>query len=188
VWKSNHYTNKLTVRVIDLDGAAIGSAVSEFLLARKELGYFSTPADKFPDMAAIETDVVEEGAWATMVINAGATAALSAARAIGNSSYDGRSAISFIYSQARNELATGNYLNPLGQAALAQICGQLSAQSVAQFMAANGGNATAMALVAQAPGTLSNAISYTVVNMRPYNQPVAAAITLVGLIYMLIFS
>ena len=26
------------------------------------------------------------------------------------------------------------------------------------------------------------------VNLRPYNQPVAAAITLVGLIYMLIFS
>lgn len=45
-----------------------------------------------------------------------------------------------------------------------------------------------MALLGQAPGTIANGISYSLNNLRPYNQPVANAITLVGLIYMLIFA
>jgi hypothetical protein len=189
VWKSNHYTDKLSVRIVDMDGGPIGQAVTEFLLPRKhDLGYFVTPADHFANVAAIEHDVVQEGSWAAIVINAGASDAVAAARASGDSSYDGRSAISFIYAQARNELATGSYLVPLGSAALAQITEQLSAKSVAEFLTANSGNATAIAAVARAPVTLTTPISYSLVNLRPYNQPVATAITLVGLIYMLIFS
>jgi len=45
-----------------------------------------------------------------------------------------------------------------------------------------------MTNLAQAPTTVSQPVSYTLFNLRPYNQPVAAAITLVGLIYMLIFA
>lgn len=55
-------------------------------------------------------------------------------------------------------------------------------------MSQNAGNATAMTLLAQAPSTVSSPVSFTLINLRPYNQPVAAAITLVGLIYMLIFA
>jgi len=50
------------------------------------------------------------------------------------------------------------------------------------------GNATAMNALAQAPTTVSSPVYYTLNNLRPYSQPVANAITLVGLIYMLIFS
>jgi hypothetical protein len=42
--------------------------------------------------------------------------------------------------------------------------------------------------LARAPLTINPAVSYTMNNLRPYNQPVASAITLVGLIYMLIFA
>ena len=45
-----------------------------------------------------------------------------------------------------------------------------------------------MRMLAQAPTTVSNSVYFTLVNLRPYNQPVATAITLVGLIYMLIFA
>jgi hypothetical protein len=45
-----------------------------------------------------------------------------------------------------------------------------------------------MGLVAQAPGTVTLPVSFTMINLRPYNQAVASAITLVGLIYMLIFA
>jgi len=45
-----------------------------------------------------------------------------------------------------------------------------------------------MAALAGAPSTVTNAIYYTLFNLRPYNQPVATALTLVGLIYMLIFA
>ena len=53
---------------------------------------------------------------------------------------------------------------------------------------ANSGNASAITALASAPGTLVNSIYWTLDNLRPYNQPVATAITLVGLIYMLIFA
>lgn len=45
-----------------------------------------------------------------------------------------------------------------------------------------------MALLAQAPTTISNSVYYQMENLRPYTQPVAQAIVLVGLIYMLIFA
>lgn len=45
-----------------------------------------------------------------------------------------------------------------------------------------------MALLAKAPSTVTNCIAWEMINLRPYNQPVATAITLVGMIYMLIFA
>jgi hypothetical protein len=55
-------------------------------------------------------------------------------------------------------------------------------------LSANAGNAAAINALAQAPSTLSQPVFYTMANLRPYDQPVASAITLVGMIYMLIFS
>lgn len=66
-----------------------------------------------------------------MVIQPGATANLELARSIGNSSYNGSSAIHVYYAQARNENAVGSYLLPLMQQALGQLTGQISARSVA---------------------------------------------------------
>lgn len=45
-----------------------------------------------------------------------------------------------------------------------------------------------MALLAQAPNTVANAFSLTMVNIRPYTHTVATAVTLVGLIYLLVLS
>lgn len=75
---------------------------------------------------------MDEGCWAAVVIQSGATANLTIARQNGLSSWNGSNAITVFYSQARQETATGSYLVPYLQAALAQITGQYSAQSVAQ--------------------------------------------------------
>ena len=53
---------------------------------------------------------------------------------------------------------------------------------------AQSGNATAITLLSQAPSTIVRPVYFTLNNVRPYNQPVATAITLVGAIYLLIFS
>ncbi|KAK1921555.1 hypothetical protein DB88DRAFT_506410 [Papiliotrema laurentii] len=188
LWKSNHYTDRLTVRVIDRDGGAIGQAITQALLAETNLRYFSTPPSEFPTNAEVAHDVVQEGTWGAIVISEGATLALQTARAIGNASYNGSSAVEVFYAQARQETAVGSYLLPYMQVALAEITGRLSAQSVAQYLSENAGNQTAINALAQAPTTVSNCIFFTLNNLRPYNQPVAAAITLVGLIYMLIFA
>lgn len=45
-----------------------------------------------------------------------------------------------------------------------------------------------MLLLSSAPSTIVQPVYFTMNNVRPYNQPVATAITLVGAIYLLIFS
>ncbi|ORX38840.1 hypothetical protein BD324DRAFT_576967 [Kockovaella imperatae] len=188
LWKSNHFTDRLTVRVIDRDGGEIGSAVSQGLLQMKNLKFFSTDPSAFPTNEDVAEDVVQEGVWAAIVISEGATEALAQARSIGNSSYNGSNAITVYYAQARNELATGNYLQPYILEDLGMITGRFNAESVAQYLGQNAGNATAMEALARAPTTVVNPVYWTLDNLRPYNQPVATAITLVGLIYMLIFA
>ena len=96
------------------------------------LGYFQSPASQFPTNDDVAYDVVEEGTWAAVVINAGATEALATARSIGNATYNGTSAITVFYSQARNELAAGNYLLPYLTQDLGIVVGKLASQSVAQ--------------------------------------------------------
>lgn len=188
LWKSNTFTHHLTVRVIDRDGGAIGQAVTEGLLRYRTLNFFTSPAADFPTDADVAHDVVQEGVWAAIVISQGSTALLEQARSTGNSSFNGSEAIHVYYAQARQENAVGSYLLPLIQSALGQITAQYSAQSVARYLQANAGNQTAIAALAQAPTTVSNAVFYTLRNLRPYNQPVATAITLVGSIYLVIFS
>ncbi|WWC86960.1 uncharacterized protein L201_001841 [Kwoniella dendrophila CBS 6074] len=188
LWKSNKYTDKLTVRIIDRDGGEIGQTVTQALLSEKNLRYFITSPSEFPDVALVEHDIVQEGAWASIVINPGASNALAQARSAGDSTYNSSSAIDVFYAQARQETAVNSYLLPYMQQALSAILGQYNARSAAQYLQANAGNATAINALASAPSTISNSVWFTLNNLRPYNQPVAQAITLVGLIYMLIFS
>lgn len=123
-----------------------------------------------------------------MVINAGASDNLTQARINGDASYNGTHAISVVYAQARSETAVGSYLLPLMSAHIGAITGRLTTQYAGQYLASIGNNATAVAALAAAPQTITQGVAYTLYNIRPYNQPVATAITLVGLIYMLIFS
>lgn len=188
MWKSNRYTNKLTVRVIDRDGGEIGQTFSQNLLSQTNLNYFATDPSEFPTAADVAHDIVEEGAWASIVINAGVSDALLSARENGNSSWSGLSVIDVYYAQARQETAINSYLIPFIQQALTQLSFEYNTQSAATYLQDNINNATALSLVAQAPTTITNAVWFSMNNLRPYDQPVAQAITLVGLIYMLIFS
>ncbi|OWZ75777.1 endoplasmic reticulum protein [Cryptococcus neoformans Tu401-1] len=60
--------------------------------------------------------------------------------------------------------------------------------SAATYLQDNANNVTAFRFVAQAPSTITNAVWYSMINLRPYDHPVAQAITLVGLMLMPIFS
>lgn len=113
---------------------------------------------------------------------------LAVARQTGDTSYSSSAAISVYYAQGRNEIAVGSYVLPIVQPLLGRILGQFNAKSVAEYIAANSGNATALQLLSRAPQTLSQPIWYTLFNVRPYTAQVASAITLVGHIYVIIFS
>ena len=95
-------------------------------------------------------------------------------------------------SQARQEIATGNYIVPLTNAMLQATTSAYSTQTAQRYFAqinSNGEpNATALQLIANAPQTITPGISWTMVNLRPYNAPAAQAATLVGNIFLCIFS
>ncbi|KAG8735473.1 hypothetical protein FRC10_010470 [Ceratobasidium sp. 414] len=177
--------------VIDRDGGEIGQAVVQGLIAttqtgtKQHLDWRRVPADKVSDIGAA---VVDEQAWAAVVVNANASARLAAARAFGDSSYDPMSAITFYYAQARNEQATGTYVNPLITAALTQILQTYNAKSAAAYLTSVIGNAAALQALASAPQTMTSGAWWTTENLRPYNAPVATAITFVGQIYLCIFA
>ncbi|KAG8682107.1 hypothetical protein FRC08_015187, partial [Ceratobasidium sp. 394] len=189
--RSATHAPSLKTWVVDRDGGEIGQAVVQGLLAttqsgtKQHLGWRQIPADQVGDVGEA---VVDEQAWGAVVINAGASARLATARASGDSSYNPTSAITFYYAQARNEQATGSYVNPLTTAALTQILQQYNAKSAAAYLGSVSGNATALRALASAPQTLTTGAWWTTQNLRPYNAPVATALTLVGQIYLCIFA
>ncbi|KAG8692181.1 hypothetical protein FRC08_009958 [Ceratobasidium sp. 394] len=189
--RSATHAPSLKTWVIDRDGGEVGQAVVQGLLAttqggtKQHLGWRQIPADQVDDVAYA---IVDEQAWGAVVINPGATARLAAARASGNSSYNPMSAITFYYAQARNEQATGSYVSPLTIQALTQTLQQFNAKSAATYLSSVAGNATALAALSAAPQTLSPGIWWATENLRPYNAPVATALTLVGQIYLCIFA
>lgn len=132
LWLSNVYTNNLGVRIVDYDGGAVGTAVIQGLLQHTgQLGYFVSSASEWPSAQGVIDSMLDEQEWAAITINSGATASLLSARQNGATGYNGSSAITVYYAQARNELASGNYLVPYLQSALGEITARYNAQSVA---------------------------------------------------------
>ncbi|KAG8724775.1 hypothetical protein FRC09_014411 [Ceratobasidium sp. 395] len=189
--RSATHAPSLKAWVIDRDGGEIGQAVVQGLLAttqsgtKQHLGWVQISADQVSDVGEA---IVDEQAWGAVVINSGASTRLAAARASGDAAYSPQSAITFYYSQARNEQATGSYVNPLTTAALTQILQQYNARSAATYLSSVSGNSIALQQLAFAPQTLTTGAWWSVNNLRPYNAPVATALTLVGQIYLCIFA
>lgn len=121
-----------------------------------------------------------------------ATTSLSHARANGDNTYDPSTAIKVFYAQARQEIATGNYLVPLTTQMLQATTSAFATQTAQRYFAqidSNGQpNSTALQMIANAPQTISPAIGWTMINLRPYTAPTAQAVTLVGNIFLCIFA
>ncbi|KAF8602436.1 hypothetical protein BDV93DRAFT_607477 [Ceratobasidium sp. AG-I] len=189
--RSSTHSPSLKTWVVDRDGGEIVQAVVQGLIAttqtssKQHLGWLQVASDYVED---VDAAIVDEKAWGAVVINPGASAKLAAARASGDSSYDPALAITFFYAQARNEQATGSYVNPLTITALTQIMQQYNAMSASKYISLVAGNATALQALASAPQTLTAGAWWTAENLRPYNAPVATALTLVGQIHLCIFA
>ncbi|CAE6438385.1 unnamed protein product [Rhizoctonia solani] len=189
--RSATHAPSLTAWVIDRDGGEIGQSVVQGLLdttrsgSKQHLGWRQLSANEVSDVAEA---VVDEKAWGAVVINAGASSRLNTARVAGDASYNPAMSITFYYAQARNELATGNYVVPLTTAALTQILQRFNTNSAASYLASVSGNSTALQALTSAPQTLTMGAWWTTENLRPYNAPVATALTLVGQIYLCIFA
>jgi hypothetical protein len=211
LWKAPVLTHQLRAWVIDREGGPLGQAVSQAIIAtttsgsKAVLGWEQIDATQFTTDQDIVNAVVDEQTWIAVVgtfsqpiiflepnmlpsVEPNASNNLAVARKTGDASYNASTAISVYYAQGRNEIAVGSYILPIVQPLLGRTLGQFNAKSVAEYIAANNGNATALQLLSRAPQTLSQPIWYTVFNVRPYTTQVASAITLVGHIYVTIFA
>ncbi|KIY68806.1 hypothetical protein CYLTODRAFT_421258 [Cylindrobasidium torrendii FP15055 ss-10] len=123
--------------------------------------------------------ILEQHAWAAVVINSNATNNLGAADA----SYNGTSAVTIYGVEARSENAFRNLIRPVAQATIQTIADHFAQQRLSQLS-----NETVLHFMATSPQALTKPISFTLVNLAPFNQPVGSAITFVGLIYLMILS
>ncbi|OCH87106.1 hypothetical protein OBBRIDRAFT_796525 [Obba rivulosa] len=189
-------TTNLEAWYIDRDGSRVGQGLWQAFvnntLPGPRLGWSMIRASDAGSDDQIAQMILNEQAWVAVVVEANATTRLTAARVNGDTTYNPASAITVYYAQARNEIATGNYVVPITTALLQYATEAFATSSAqryfAQINAQGKVNDTAVGMLAQAPQTISPAISYTTMNLRPYTAPAAQAVTLVGNIFLCIFS
>ncbi|KIY45431.1 hypothetical protein FISHEDRAFT_66994 [Fistulina hepatica ATCC 64428] len=179
--------------VVDFDGSTIGSAVSQALV-QSSSGFSPTAinaidwqvrsSSDFPGGPSdVANHVVDEKVWVAVTINSNATSNMMSAIASADSSYNGTNAITAYGVEARNENAYRELISPIIIATLSEICEDIALQVVSEHASFN---ITRVAI--DAPVLLVQPIWYSIDNLRPFDIPVASAITFVGLIYMLILS
>ncbi|KAF9022226.1 hypothetical protein BDZ89DRAFT_1137485 [Hymenopellis radicata] len=169
LWKVPDH--KLVGWVVDLDGGSIGSAVSSGLLADTSRSATVAWRTFTAGSAAEVSDLIsEQKAWVAVVINRDASTALENA----DTSYDGTQAVTVFVNEARNENAFRTLIRPYVTQILMNIGNSFAVAHVSSD------------LVAASPQALVRPIGWTLVNIHPFNVPVASAITFVGLIYLLV--
>lgn len=102
LWKAPNYAYRLKTFVVDFDNnSSLSQAVISATEASRDskgvrLGYQIVQAGTFANLAEVQNAIHEEEAWAAIVVNSGASAALQLARETGNSSYS----VSLYYSSS----------------------------------------------------------------------------------------
>ncbi|KAF8902701.1 hypothetical protein CPB85DRAFT_1438612 [Mucidula mucida] len=172
LWKVPDH--KLSGWVVDFDGKEVGSVVVDALLRQNG------------DLAAraVAHWIVEQKAWIAVVVNAGASDNLTEAAANAVSSYDGTKAITVMAVEARNENAFRSILRPYITTFMNAFISQF-AQSFTQDLLSTRSDSIRQ-ILSVSPQVITQPIGYTIDNLRPFDVPVASAITFVGLIYILV--
>ncbi|KDQ25078.1 hypothetical protein PLEOSDRAFT_1097905 [Pleurotus ostreatus PC15] len=179
--------------VVDFDGGEIGQAVLQGIqnipAAATKVHWEVHPAGEFPNGAAdVSAAVLEEHCWVAISINSGSSDALTSALANANASYAGSSAITVFAEEARNENAFRGFIRPSVDAALQTISKQYAIRFAQQLASASSSSVNLTSVLANAPQVITEPLSYTIANLRPFDVPVATAAVFVGLIYMTILA
>ncbi|KAF8907987.1 hypothetical protein CPB85DRAFT_1414965 [Mucidula mucida] len=165
--------------LVNFDDGPVGQAVTQGVLASSPTSKINWQLQTGLEASAIGTLIREQKSWAAIVVNAHASADLDNA----NAAYDPTTAVTVYGVEARSENAFRTFIRPVAQATLLGIFDAFAEQRVANMSAA-----TFASLASTAPHVISKPLSFTLVNLAPFDIPVASAITFVGLIYLLILS
>ncbi|KAH8917612.1 hypothetical protein BT69DRAFT_1226604 [Atractiella rhizophila] len=208
LYKEYSLIPNLRTLVLNLDNSTIGTTISSALLSsahgththgtgpgnlKSWLGWEEYTSGSLPpsgfsnDEEALEDarrQVENEHAWAVVVILSSSTERLQRAIASADQAWNASTIVQVIYSQARNELATGSFVVPYTTAILQRANAQLAQQFTTEFLA----TATIEQARAMPVNLLTQPVGYTMVNLHPYDQPLATVLTFVGIIYVAVFA
>ncbi|KAJ7716402.1 hypothetical protein DFH07DRAFT_355083 [Mycena maculata] len=190
-WGSIRSTPHYTIPgwIVDFDGGFVGQQVSETFAGinpgSNGIVWTVAPASQFPEgISQLEHAIVEEQTWVAVAINAGASSNLTAALSSVDASYNSSSVITFIGSEARSEAEYRNLIHPLISTQL-----EKASRAFALDFARNISlSFNTSALLSIAPQIITEPVSYTINNIRPFDVPLGSAVTFAGLIYILILS
>ncbi|KAJ1038730.1 hypothetical protein NDA10_002388 [Ustilago hordei] len=194
VWKEIDLSPNLTAWIVNRDSGAVGAAVQEALLAankgpKPHSTWLVVDPARFPTQEQLDYEVTNTmSTWMIVEIVQHATAKLEQARANGDASWDPRSLVSATYATSRNfQVVPSMVLSP-ATTTLNKALAQLSTQLAGEYLATIAGNATAVNNLGNAPQTIASPIVLNSRDLRPYNVPVAIAVLVVGLIYVVILA
>ncbi|KAF8991980.1 hypothetical protein BDQ17DRAFT_1223012, partial [Cyathus striatus] len=185
LWKTPAHS--LPGWIVNFDGGAIGQAVTDALTAQSASSHIAwkmVDASAYPGgWEQLGSAVKDEHTWVAIAINSGASQRLQDSLSSPNASYSGVDAITVLAVEARNENAFRTIIRPTVQTTLEAISKSFAASNAQQLSQVN-----LTAVLATSPQTITTPISYSIVNLAPFDIPVASAITFVGLLYQLILS
>ncbi|KAG6830598.1 hypothetical protein H0H92_015879 [Tricholoma furcatifolium] len=173
--------------VVDFDGGIVGQYVSQQLITASsttKVTFTAQPSSKYPggpdDLA---NDVVNQRTWVAVTINPGASSHLQASYTNPNASYNGMGAMTMYAAEARNENAYRIITRPVVGDLLNSVQASFAIQAAHALP-----SSTLLNVIATSPQTIIQPIYFVIDNVRAFNEPVAAAVTFVGLIYVCILS
>ncbi|PPQ88905.1 hypothetical protein CVT25_009140 [Psilocybe cyanescens] len=175
--------------IVDFDGGRVGQMVTQnFLdvnLSNHVIKWKVIPPSRFhKGVTDVAHALKDEQTWVAVVINAGASDGLQAATDNPDPAYNGSQAITVYVVEARNENAYRAFIRPIVQVTLESF----KLDFAIQFASELSFLPNLVDILSSSPQTVANPVSYTLVNLIPFNQAVASAVVFVGLIYLLILS
>ncbi|KDR66504.1 hypothetical protein GALMADRAFT_1156271 [Galerina marginata CBS 339.88] len=174
---------------IDFDGGELGQIVAQDLMAAdmSVVSWEMVPASEFPNgIDGVAEKIRDNRAWVAVIINQGATARLESSISNPNASYKGEEAITVYGIEARNERAYRELILPTISHLMASVKLDVATRYATKLSTNSASNVTS--ILAISPQTIVNPVSYTLINLVPFSQPVAAAAISTGLIFVLIMS
>ncbi|KAJ3555553.1 hypothetical protein NP233_g12180 [Leucocoprinus birnbaumii] len=174
--------------VVDYDGGDVGQFVTQQVMAssNKAISWTTYSASDIGDLDRLKNDITEEKAWVAIAINAGASSRLNDALQNPTSTYNGSSAVTVYGAEARNENGYRSMVSPTVIKTLDAVSLQFALRFAQQTSSSHASSLAS--IISASPQLLVSPISYTMINLRPFDEPVASAATFVGLIYLLILS
>jgi hypothetical protein len=188
--------HRLEVWVADHDGGAVGAALTAAFAGAAASGaplpgfVLKPAADASP--AALRSAVVAGDAWAAVWATPGATGRMAAALNASTgaaAAYDPAAAVTFVYDEARNNVAAARVVGSV-RAVLAAFVARVTITTIAGTLAGAGAGAGAAlaATAASRPDLLVAPVRVTEVSVAPFDVPVVATAQLLGNILCMVFG